>query len=128
MKKIITAFILSFSASVFAQATATCAPCDCGSRVELKASESSTKEIVEKGGIAVAAAAAGAFLHKKFSCERFDIVVEYRLMDACLNSCSGVASVAARTEKCAKAIQDLECKKKMSAADIGGIVSSSCPR
>lgn len=128
MRKIITVLILTFSASVLAQATATCAPCDCGSREELKASESSTKEIVEKGGIAVAAAAAGAFLHKKFSCERFDIVVEYRLMDACLNSCSGVASVAARTEKCAKAIQDFECKKKMSAADIGSIVSSSCPR
>lgn len=128
MRKIITVLILTFSASVFAQSAATCAPCDCGSRVELKASESSTEEIVEKGGIAVAAAAAGAFLHKKFSCERFDIVVEYRLMDACLNSCSGVASVAARTEKCAKAIQDFECKKKMSAADIGSIVSSSCPR
>lgn len=112
MKKIITAFILSFSASVFAQATATCAPCDCGSREELKASESSTEEVVEKGGIALAAAAAGAFLHKKFSCERFDIVIEYRLMDACLNSCSGVASISARTEKCAKAIQDMECKKK----------------
>lgn len=128
MKKIITAFILSFSASVFAQATATCAPCDCGSRVELKASESSTEEVVEKGGIALAAAAAGAFLHKKFSCERFDIVIEYRLMDACLNSCSGVASISARTEKCAKAIQDMECKKKMSAVDISSIVSSSCPR
>lgn len=128
MKKIITALILTFSASVFAQATATCAPCDCGSREELKASESSTEEIVEKGGIAVAAAAAGAFLHKKFSCERFDIVIEYRLMDACLNSCSGVASISARTEKCAKAIQDMECKKKMSAVDISSIVSSSCPR
>ncbi len=128
MKKIITVLILTFSASVFAQSAATCAPCDCGSRVELKASESSTEEVVEKGGIALAAAAAGAFLHKKFSCERFDIVIEYRLMDACLNSCSGVASISARTEKCAKAIQDMECKKKMSAVDISSIVSSSCPR
>ncbi|MCQ2089270.1 MAG: hypothetical protein MJY93_03365 [Fibrobacter sp.] len=129
MKKILATLFLTLSASVYAQSgAATCAPCDCGSRVELKASESSTEEVVEKGGIALAAAAAGAFLHKKFSCERFDIVIEYRLMDACLNSCSGVASISARTEKCAKAIQDMECKKKMSAVDISSIVSSSCPR
>jgi len=128
MKKILTVFLLTAFVSAYAQSAATCAPCDCGSRVELKASESSTEEVVEKGGIALAAAAAGAFLHKKFSCERFDIVIEYRLMDACLNSCSGVASISARTEKCAKAIQDMECKKKMSAVDISSIVSSSCPR
>lgn len=127
MKKICAILLLTLSASIYAQSAATCAPCDCGSRTELKADESSTGEIVEKGGLAVAAAAAGAFLHKKFSCERFDIIIEYKLMDACLNSCSGTSSVSARTEKCARAIQDLECKKKLGFEDIAAAVENTCP-
>lgn len=127
MKKICTILLLSLSASIYAQSAATCAPCDCGSRTELKASESSKEEIIEKGGIAVGAAAIGAALAKKFSCERFDIIIEYKLMDACLNSCSGTSSVSSRTEKCARAIQDLECKKKLGLEAISAAVENSCP-
>jgi hypothetical protein len=60
-------------------------------------------------------------------CDRFDIEVEYLLLDACLNTCGGVAERDARISKCARAIQDMECSQKLSQGDIHKSVNSSCP-
>ena len=74
-----------------------------------------------------AGVAAGAAIANKLHCDRFDIEVEYLLLDACLNTCSGVAERDARISKCARAIQDMECSQKLSQGDIRKSVNNSCP-
>jgi hypothetical protein len=74
-----------------------------------------------------AAATAGALVANKLHCERFDIKTEYFLLEACLNTCEGVARRDKRIEKCARAIQDMECSEKLPQAEIDNRVKSNCP-
>lgn len=104
--------------------------CDCdkaGSTPEIKKDESKLGKLLADGGKVLGGAAAGALLAKKLQCERFDIEVEYLMLDACLNSCSGVADKASRISKCARAIQDMECSEGLSRGEINQRVNNSCP-
>jgi hypothetical protein len=94
---------------------------------EIKEEPSKWKKIAGKALEVGAAAAAGAIVANKLHCERFDIEVEYLMLDACLETCHGVAERSARISKCARAIQDMECSQKLSQDDIQKNVTNSCP-
>jgi hypothetical protein len=94
---------------------------------EIKEESSGWKKALGEVAKVGAGMAAGAALANKMHCDRFDIEVEYLLLDACLNTCGGVAERDARISKCARAIQDMECSQKLSQGDIHKSVNSSCP-
>ena len=94
---------------------------------EIKKESSGWKKLLVEGAKVGAGMAAGAVVANKLHCDRFDIEVEYLLLDACLNTCSGVAERDARISRCARAIQDMECSQKLSQGDIHKSVNSSCP-
>lgn len=85
------------------------------------------KKATVAAAIAVTGMGAGAIVANKLHCERFDIKTEYFLLEACLNTCEGVARRDKRIEKCARAIQDMECSEKLPQADIDNRVKSNCP-
>jgi len=104
--------------------------CDCdkaGGTPEIKKEESKLGKILTEGVKVVGSAAIGAAIANKMHCERFDIEVEYLMLDACLNSCSGVADKDSRIRKCARAIQDMECSEGLSRGEINQRVNNSCP-
>ena len=104
--------------------------CDCDKAAgtpEIKKDESKLGKFLKEGAKLGVAAAAGAAVANKMHCERFDIEVEYLMLDACLNSCSGIADRASRISKCARAIQDMECSEGLSRGEISQRVNNSCP-
>lgn len=108
--------------------TENCASCDCEkNNADVTEKKSSWKDKLGKGSALAGAAVAGAAVANKLHCDRFDIEVEYMLLDACLNTCSGVANRESRISKCAAAIQEMECKKSMKSDEISRQVQSSCP-
>lgn len=104
--------------------------CDCDKAAatpELKKDTPLWKKALAEGAKVAGGAAVGAAIANKMHCDRFDIEVEYLMLDACLNSCSGVADKASRISKCARAIQDMECSEGLSRGDINQRVNNSCP-
>jgi len=109
--------------------TAEC-KCDCGkseNAPEIKEEPSKVGKIFGEVAKIGGAAVAGAVVANKLKCDRFDIEIEYLLLDACLNTCEGVAPRDSRLKKCARAIQDMECSEKLGEADIRTRVGNSCP-
>lgn len=94
---------------------------------EIKEEPSKWKKFAGEAAKIGGAALAGAVVANKLHCDRFDIEVEYILLDACLHSCSGVAEKSSRLSKCAKAIQDMECSQKLPEDKIKHLVNDSCP-
>ncbi|MBR4916965.1 MAG: hypothetical protein IKZ45_07810 [Fibrobacter sp.] len=104
--------------------------CDCEKAAdapEIKKDESKLGKFLADGAKVVAGAAAGAAVTKALHCDRFDIEVEYLMLDACVNTCSGVADKASRISKCARAIQDMECSEGLKREEINQRVNNSCP-
>ncbi len=104
--------------------------CDCDKAAatpEIKKDTPLWKKALAEGAKLGVAAAAGAAVANKMQCDRFDIEIEYLMLDACLNSCSGVADRASRISKCARAIQDMECSEGLSRGEINQRVNNSCP-
>ena len=104
--------------------------CDCdkaSDTPEVKKEESKLGKFLAEGAKVVGGAAIGATIANKMHCDRFDIEIEYLMLDACLNSCSGIADKGSRISKCARAIQDMECSEKLSRSDISQRVNNSCP-
>lgn len=85
------------------------------------------KKVAVTTAIGATGFVAGAYAVDKLHCNRFDIEVEYLMLDACLETCYGVAEKSARISKCARAIQDMECSQKLSQDDIHKKVTNSCP-
>ncbi|WP_290958350.1 hypothetical protein [Fibrobacter sp.] len=94
---------------------------------EIREEKGGLKKKVAVAGAFGVAMGAGAFVANKMHCDRFDIEVEYLMLDACLETCYGVAEKSARISKCARAIQDMECSQKLSQDDIHKKVTNSCP-
>lgn len=108
--------------------TINCNSNDCNKNIpEIKEEKSSWKEALAKGATVIGAAAAGAIVADKMHCDRLHLEIEYKLLDACLNSCSGIANRDARISKCAAAIQDMECKDGLKQGEILNQVHSRCP-
>ena len=63
---------------------------------EIKKDESKLGKFLAEGAKVVGSAAVGAAIANKMHCDRFDIEVEYLMLDACVNTCSGVADKASR--------------------------------
>lgn len=104
--------------------------CDCDKAAgapEIKKDESKLGKFLADGAKVVGGAAAGALIANKMHCDRFDIEVEYLMLDACVNTCSGVADKASRISKCARAIQDMECSEGLKREEINQRVNNSCP-
>ena len=86
--------------------------------------ESKWGKFVIGAGAAIAGAAVGAVVMDKLHCnERLDITVEYKLMEACLNSCGYDDETL---EKCGAGIMQWLCKEKEKAETIMNRVSNSC--
>lgn len=74
----------------------------------IKKVEENPERVIAAAGVA---AAGTAFATKAMSCDRYDILVEYRLMGACIEYCGGNSQSA--VESCAASIQKWECKEKL---------------
>ena len=83
--------------------------------------ENGWREKLIKGGSYAGAAALGAFAASKLSCPRASIVVEYQLMQACLNSCG-----SDMIQKCGDGIMQWLCKDKEKVETIMNRVLHSC--
>lgn len=69
-------------------------------------------------GTALASVAAVGYI-AMHDCERYDILIEYKLMDVCIRNCRD-------EEKCAERIVEWECKQKIGPKD-AEIKNRSCP-
>lgn len=77
--------------------------------LEIQEKKSSFKEKLLAGGIGAAAGVAGGFMAaQKMNCKRLDVLIEYKLMQACINNC-GYSS----ERKCSEAIMNYLCKEKL---------------
>ena len=76
---------------------------------EIRETKSGFKEQAISGTIGVALVAAGGFMMaQKTGCKRLDILIEYKLMQVCVNSCGYNTE-----EKCGTAIMNMLCKEKL---------------
>jgi hypothetical protein len=76
---------------------------------EIREKKSNFEEQAISGTIGAVLGAAGGFMAaQKMGCKRLDILIEYKLMQVCINSCGYNTE-----EKCSDAIMNMLCKEKL---------------
>ena len=81
---------------------------------EIRMKDDGIKENAISGLAGAAIGAAATFMvAKKLNCERLDVLIEYKLMQACIDNCGYSAE-----KKCAEGIMNMLCKEKLSETEV----------
>ena len=87
---------------------------------EIQEKKGYLKEQAILGGIGAVVGAAGGYMAaQKMNCNRLDVLIEYKLMQACINNC-GLSS----EKKCSEAIMNFLCKEKLKENEVSQRVHS----